>query len=89
MMEALHSFYHNDDQIVLKAILSVFCLGSAFLLWIRPINNHAATATNACNNPSCLRCHSTSQQHAQSFQSNVMMLRRLVQLEPELFRDMR
>jgi len=89
MMEALHSFYHNDDQIVLKAILSVFCLGSAFLLWFRPINNHAATATNACNNPSCLRCHSTSQQHAQSFQSNVMMLRRLVQLEPELFRDMR
>lgn len=88
-MEWLHLYYQNDDQIVvMKAIISI-CLGFAILLWIRPINNRADMCSNACNNPSCLRCHSTSQQHAQSFQNNVMMLRRLVQLEPELFRDMR
>lgn len=90
-MESLHSYYQNDDKIIVKFITSI-CLGSAILLMIRRINNHAAfvTATNnCCNNPSCIRCHSTSQQHAQSFKSNVVMLRRLVQLEPELFRDMR
>lgn len=86
MSVAIHSYYQNDH--VVKAIISIFCVGFAILWWwIRPSNKHATT--NACNNPSCLRCHSTSQQHAHSFQSNVMMLRRLVQLEPELFRDMR
>jgi len=88
-MQWLHAYHQNDDQLVAKVIISI-CLGSAILLCIRPIAKHAApTATNACNNPSCLRCHSTSQLHAQSFLNNVMMLRRLVQLEPELFRDMR
>lgn len=90
-MESLHSYYQNDDKIIIKVIASI-CLGSAILSSIRRINNHAATATatnNCCNNPSCIRCHSTSQQHAQFFKSNVVMLRRLVQLEPELFGDMR
>lgn len=89
-MESLHSYYQDDDKISVKVIASI-CLGSAILLSIRRINNHAdtVTETNCCNNPSCLRCHSTSQQHAQSFKSNVVSLRRLMQLEPELFRDMR
>ncbi len=94
-MEAHRYFYYHQNDDVVKAIISIFCLGFAILWWIRRpiINKHDATTTttvnNACNNPSCLRCHSTSKQHKQSFQNNVMMLRRLVQLEPEQFLDMR
>jgi hypothetical protein len=40
-----------------------------------------------CNDPNCLRCHSSS--HIQAFQSNAILLRRLVKLEPHLFDGMR
>ncbi len=43
-----------------------------------------------CNDPNCLRCHSSSsQRHIQAFHSNVILLRRLVKLEPHLFEGMR
>jgi hypothetical protein len=54
-----------------------------------------AAATDAnddvkCNDPNCLRCHSSSsQRHIQAFYSNVILLRRLVKLEPHLFEGMR
>lgn len=89
--------YNDYHQLIIKSILSILSLGIAYyyLGSIRRPNshiNHVTTTTNttsACNNPNCLRCHSNSQQHAASFQNNVMMLRRLVQLEPDLFNDMR
>ena len=43
-----------------------------------------------CNDLNCLRCHSSSSQcHMQAFHSNVILLRRLVKLEPHLFDGMR
>ena len=87
--------YDHYRQLIIKSILSILSLGFAYYyLWsIRRPNSHinhtTTNATSACNNPTCLRCHSNSQQHAASFQNNVMMLRRLVQLEPDLFNDMR
>lgn len=44
---------------------------------------------NCCNDPNCLRCHSSSQRHLQSFRANAQMLRRLAKLEPGLFEGMR
>ncbi|KAL7531972.1 hypothetical protein ACHAWF_003979, partial [Thalassiosira exigua] len=45
---------------------------------------------SGCNNPTCLRCHgSSSSRHIKSFRDNVTTLRRLVKLEPELFKGMR
>ncbi|KAL9181763.1 hypothetical protein ACHAXT_012106 [Thalassiosira profunda] len=42
---------------------------------------------NGCNNPNCLRCHSSSRRHVDAFKANATMLRRLVKLEPGLFED--
>jgi len=42
-----------------------------------------------CNDPNCLRCQSFSQRHIQAFHSNVVLLRRLVKLEPQIFDGMR
>ena len=42
-----------------------------------------------CNDPNCLRCQSFSQRHIQAFHSNVVLLRRLVKLEPHIFDGMR
>lgn len=62
-------------QLTIKSILSILSLGIAYYYLgsiRRPNNSHSnQTATtntsSACNNPTCLRCHSNSQQHAASF----------------------
>ena len=44
---------------------------------------------NGCNDPNCIRCHSGSAHHLESFRRNVTLLRRLVKLEPDIFDGMR
>jgi len=80
-----------------QIIVCILCLGVTLWWWIL---RHQKTATaaasasnrqhdNGCNNPNCLRCHSSSQHHIKAFQANATMLRRLVKLEPDLFEGMR
>ncbi|KAL3821772.1 hypothetical protein ACHAXA_000271 [Cyclostephanos tholiformis] len=42
-----------------------------------------------CDDPNCLRCHSSSKRHADAFRINAMLLRRLVKLEPRPFEGTR
>jgi len=44
---------------------------------------------NGCNDPNCIRCHSSSTHHIETFKANVTTLRRLVKMEPTLFDGMR
>lgn len=68
-------------------------LAATFLWWNsyhrkltpRPRSEHGSQ----CNDPNCLRCHSFSQFHIRSFQTNAKILRRLAKLEPEMFEGTR
>ena len=73
-----------------ESITCVVCLGVTWWWW----NQKAKSSSNSehgngCNNPNCLRCHSSSQRHVSTFLSNVTLLRKLVKLEPDLFAGMR
>ena len=85
------------DNIQAIIVCIVICIGT-LLLWrwqqLSHVSHHNRNAEietddNGCNNPNCIRCHSTSQHHIQTFQANVTTLRRLVKLEPTLFDGMR
>ena len=78
------------------------CVGATFWWWRRRyahshtstpnfIRNEQHLSDNdvGCNDPSCLRCHSSSQRHTQAFRTNAMLLRRLLKVEPQLFEGMR
>ncbi|KAL7464389.1 hypothetical protein ACHAXS_004729 [Conticribra weissflogii] len=44
---------------------------------------------NSCNDPHCIRCHSKSIHHRETLERNVILLRRLMKMEPEMFEGMR
>ena len=85
-----------EVQAVLICIL-VCIITTIYWFWHRrssKIKNNAVVSQqddkeNGCNDPNCIRCHSSSQQHIETFKKNVTILRRLVKLEPELFDGMR
>jgi len=76
-----------------RAVASVACLFVAF--WWRSSRNATASdgcgteRDNGCDDPRCLRCHSSSRHHGSAFRANATMLRRLARLEPYLFEGMR
>ena len=84
----------TDVQTVLICIL-VCIITTIYWFWYRrpsKIKNTTVSQDdkdNGCNDPNCLRCHSSSKHHIETFKSNVTTLRRLVKLEPALFDGMR
>lgn len=97
--------HHPSPSIYSQVLVAcIVCLGGTFWWWrwrpsqfqsktstpaISNTNNMSDQHDNGCNNPNCLRCHPSSQQHIRAFQTNVTILRRLVKLEPHLFEGMR
>mmetsp|Transcript_22035 Transcript_22035/g.47919 ORF Transcript_22035/g.47919 Transcript_22035/m.47919 type:complete len:455 (+) Transcript_22035:181-1545(+) len=91
----------HPSTIHVQVLACVVCLGVGYWWWwwwwsyqhtskmAVPDTSSNTEHDNGCNNPNCLRCHSSSQHHIQAFQTNVTMLRRLVKLEPALFEGMR
>jgi len=85
-----------EMQAVLVCILVCIITTIYWFWWYRrssKIKNAAISKQedneNGCNDPNCIRCHSSSQQHIETFKANVTTLRRLVKLEPALFDGMR
>jgi len=56
-------------------------------LWLYPQQH--VEEDFGCNDPNCLRCHSSTSIQMQNFRTNVMLLHRLIKLEPQLFVGMR
>lgn len=85
-----------EVQAVLICI-AVCIITTIYWFWHRrpsKIKNNATISQqdekdNGCNDPNCIRCHSSSQKHIETFKTNVTTLRRLVKMEPALFDGMR
>jgi len=82
-----------EVQAVLVCIL-VCIITTIYWFWYRQskIKNAAVSQDekdNGCNDPNCIRCHSSSKHHIETFKANVTTLRRLVKMEPALFDGMR
>ena len=86
----------TDVQAILVCIF-VCIITTIYWFWYRrplKIKNNAVISQqeekeNGCNDPNCIRCHSSSRHHIETFKANVTTLRRLVKLEPALFDGMR
>mmetsp|Transcript_25784 Transcript_25784/g.53427 ORF Transcript_25784/g.53427 Transcript_25784/m.53427 type:complete len:476 (-) Transcript_25784:87-1514(-) len=97
MRSILEAFAKNDATTTVKIIATCLILGIAWLWWdcikLRnprdQITGENSVKNNSCNDPNCIRCHSKSNRHRETLERNVILLRRLMKMEPEIFEGMR
>lgn len=98
MWSILEASAKNDDTTTVKIIATCLILSIAWLWWDHniklqnprdQISGENSEKNNSCNDPNCIRCHSKSKCHWETLERNVILLRRLMKMEPDIFEGMR